>query len=927
MFPSFSWSDIEHATRTFPLQEWDFEGFGPSYEWDRKIHHVDEVKVFEGELQGRIMDWDPWLTSPLFDIEASPWQVVEIKMKTNCAGEGAIFWTNTTETPYGGFTPGKETPFQVLGDDQWHVYRIFPFWHGEGKIIMLRLDFPSPSTKEDDIKRFAVDWIRILELEEPKKESTILSWDFSLHAEEWQVQGASKERRHSKAWRLRGKEAQPLLLTSPLVRFTPEDQGDWLLLEMSVDRGHSATIAWASEACRGLCSHTFAIQSDGRMRVYNLDMGDFGGWSSEVVMLQIKPSDENEARVLLKRLEVNATPTGPPDVEVTHAGWVHALQRAGTPGSFQVTVRNSGGEVSEHLHIRSIRFPKGMKSLEPCRGLRFEPVASMASQSTSFSVLPSQPLSGPFRIRLKGSGASSSIYQGQVRVEPSLNLPSQEYVPVPQALSSDFEIGAFYFPGWPNIASWARIWPTCPERKPVLGWYDEGNPECVDWQIKWAVENGITFFLVDWYWHQGGQHLDHWLKAYTEARYRSHLKWAIMWANHNPEGSHSEKDQQEVTRFWIDQYFCMPEYYRIEDKPVVMIWSPSNMERDMKEEGGVARLLEISSEMARDAGYKGIWFIAMKWPEASTDAKDIQWLADAKFDMTSIYHFMHHGEKALNPLRFPFELVAQASAPYWKARHKTGILPFLPNLSTGWDSRPWHGDKSTVIYGRTVPLFRRICEEARAFADATGIQRLVLAPLNEWGEGSYAEPCQEFGFALYETVREVFCEKPDIGWPLNFGPMDVGLGPYDLGMPKDISRTVWDFADGAQGWAPMMGIRDFVAEEGLLKFTSSSTDPALCLAIAPFDARQFHSLIVRMQAEPVDVDPGYLQLFWSTANRSTSESSSVQLPLIADGLFRDYELPLAENKRWRGSITGLRLDPGSLEGLSCEIEEILLVHR
>jgi len=55
----------------------------------------------------------------------------------------------------------------------------------------------------------------------------------------------------------------------------------------------------------------------------------------------------------------------------------------------------------------------------------------------------------------------------------------------------------------------------------------------------------------------------------------------------------------------------------------------------------------------------------------------------------------------------------------------------------------------------------------------------VLAPVNEWGEGSYAEPCREFGFGMYEAVRDSLCEKPETGWPQNYGPKDVGLGPYE----------------------------------------------------------------------------------------------------------------------------------------------------
>ena len=113
-----------------------------------------------------------------------------------------------------------------------------------------------------------------------------------------------------------------------------------------------------------------------------------------------------------------------------------------------------------------------------------------------------------------------------------------------------------------------------PVRKPLLGYYDEGNPECVDWQIKWAVENGISCFLVDWYWVQGSQQLTHWFDAYRKARYRDYLKVAIMWANHNPPGTHSVEDWRKRHGHWIDQYFNLPGYYRIDGKPAVFIWDP-----------------------------------------------------------------------------------------------------------------------------------------------------------------------------------------------------------------------------------------------------------------------------------------------------------------------------------------------------------------
>ena len=391
--------------------------------------------------------------------------------------------------------------------------------------------------------------------------------------------------------------------------------------------------------------------------------------------------------------------------------------------------------------------------------------------------------------RSRGRGTSRPFrLKSRSHVLPSLNLPKADYVPEPKPVKSEYEIGALYFPGWYHGHSWSRVWNRCPDRRPLLGWYNESSPEVIDWQIKWSVENGIQFYLVDWYWNKGNRHLEHWIKGFQQAKYKSYLKWAMMWANHNGPGSHSLEDQANVTKYWIDNYFKTPEYYCIDGKPVVMIWSPAGMDSDIieieKKKGnelekgeGVKKLLDLSREMAKEAGLKGIYFVAMKWPEASTNAADIQWLADAGFEMTSIYHFMDDGGKAVTRRKFDFDLVVDASKPFWERRNKTDILPFLPNLSTGWDDRPWNDH--CWIAERTPAKFGEICRQFKQFSKESGIKRAVLAPVNEWGEGSYAEPCREFGFGMYEAVRDNLCEKPESGWPLNYGPKDVGLGPYE----------------------------------------------------------------------------------------------------------------------------------------------------
>jgi len=547
-------------------------------------------------------------------------------------------------------------------------------------------------------------------------------------------------------------------------------------------------------------------------------------------------------------------------------------------------------------------------------------VAAGGSGQHGVDLLAERAVSGEVRVAVVFGGKRQEA-SAQVAFSEALGLPKAAYVPEPRPVKGGYEIGALYFPGWSKVEAWERIWSVAPERKPVLGWYDEANPEVVDWQIKWAVENGLSYFLVDWYWDRGHQHHDHWVKAFQRAKYKSFLKWAVMWANHNGKGSHSEEDQRKVAEFWCANYFNTPEYYRVDGRPVVMIWQAKNFDDDMGE-GGCRRALEISQEVAKAHGYKGIFFIAMKWPEASSDPATLRKLKNDGFEMTSIYHYMDAAGKAKHHERFPFDLVADSNRDLWERLHAAGVLPFLPNLSTGWDDRPWHGDRGIEIYGRTVGHFKRICADAKAFADTTGVKNLLLAPLNEWGEGSYAEPCAEFGFGMYEAVRDTFCVRPPGGWPQNYAPSDVGLGPYDLPYTPPKAVTAWSFNGGGaaqQGWSAFMGVKSDALTADGWRLVSLTHDPAIACTVSALRATRFTSLRVRMKAGQGGVD--VCQLFWSAGGTPT-ERTSLSLPLTRDGAFHDYVFKLSDSPTWKGIVRYLRFDPCTTADTEVVIESI-----
>ncbi len=905
------------VAQTETLKNWEFNTDGQKEGWVG-ANHLKDVTVKDGMYRAKASGNDPFIVLEKIDIPAGKSYVFEFRLKTNFSGSAELYYANTTEGPYGGFLPKKNVAWTAIGDGKFHTYRIFPNWAADKKIVKLRLDFPNLPQGDADNVSYELDWIRIVDLNFAKAPAVKPNWNFTGNTTangDWVLM------------------EDGVIETKPM-NLDVDEYGGWISLEMAVDQGKTATLEFLSSSGKA-GTITIPLKADGKPHWYNVDALTDQAWREKINLMTLKTSDEPGATAKVQRLIVSDAPKGPAEIEVLQVYQPEAINRAGTSRPLAIRLRNTGGETAKGIRIAKMQFPPnvGATAKKGEESLDIEP---LETKTYTIYLGATQPVEGNVTLTLAGPGVPKEPITAPIRFEKKLDLPKASYVPEPKPVKSDYEIGALYYPGWHRMQAWERIYSTHPERKPVLGWYDEGNPEVVDWQIKWSVENGIQYYLVDWYWNKGHQHNDHWIAAFRKAKYRSMFKWAMMWANHNGKGSHSVEDQAAVTKFWIENYFNMPEYYQMDGRPVVMIWSAQGMDDDvrdieakkgntLKKGEGVKKLLDLSQKMAKEAGYKGIYFIAMKWPEASTKAEDIQWLADAGFEMTSIYHFMHHGGKAKNPRRFSFDYVVESNLPHWEGLHETGIIPFLPNLSTGWDSRPWHGDKQTIIEDRTVAKFKKICEDFKKFSKKTGVKQILLAPTNEWGEGSYAEPNAEFGFGMFEAIRDEFCKKPANGWPINYGPEDVGLGPYDFPPLQKEMRTSWDFKDGTQGWTGFMGISNFKGADGKLTFGTTNHDPAMSTNLNGVKAVDWSRFVVRMKITAQD--PGAdaqdrAQLFWSTSTSPVSETNSMSVPVKIDGAFHDYVFELKSQKTWRRNITSLRFDPVNSEKRSIEIESI-----
>ena len=84
------------------------------------------------------------------------------------------------------------------------------------------------------------------------------------------------------------------------------------------------------------------------------------------------------------------------------------------------------------------------------------------------------------------------------------NIKFDSYVPEPSVAKSDRIVAAHYYAAWKYSAAGIHegfndLAEEYPDRTPLMGYYEEEDPEVCDWEIKWALEHGINCFIYCWY--------------------------------------------------------------------------------------------------------------------------------------------------------------------------------------------------------------------------------------------------------------------------------------------------------------------------------------------------------------------------------------------------------------------------------------------
>ena len=359
--------------------------------------------------------------------------------------------------------------------------------------------------------------------------------------------------------------------------------------------------------------------------------------------------------------------------------------------------------------------------------------------------------------------------------------------------ASGYDVAAYVWPAyqpdprWAELGifdagkgEWQNVWEAVPKweghRQPLVplwGYENEAEAKFVEEKIDAAVSHGVNVFIYDWYWYDGKPFLEDALdKGFLGARNNGKMKFFIMWANHDVDSGWDnkvadkrskgvfwfpavdDKEFETISRRWIEKYFKRSNYYCIEGKPVLMIFSIKTFVESF---GGVekaARALDFLRAETVKAGFRGLHFMAYDNIQLKKE-----WVKPLGIDSATLYHLAAWSDTRGNPDYSDW--AERAAARFDAAKRELGIA-YFPHASVGWDDNPRYPKevKRPIVVGSTPEKFEKVLRRAKDWIDANpqpGMPKLITVnSWNEWTEGSYLEPDTVNGFGYLEAVHRVF---------------------------------------------------------------------------------------------------------------------------------------------------------------------------
>ncbi len=536
-----------------------------------------------------------------------------------------------------------------------------------------------------------------------------------------------------------------------------------------------------------------------------------------------------------------------------------------------------------------------------------------------------QPLTG---IRFAtDKAATGSFWLDDILLCDEVPYP-EDYVPAPKPVNnSKTLVGIQNCSMWRegHHMGWDLIVPF-PDRKPYLGFYDEGSPEVADWEIKWLSEHGVDFQIFCFFKPGNDKtpikdpYMGYGLHdGFFNARYSDKLKFSILWENSGYLIKGNDDFRNHVIPFWIEYYFKDPRYQKIDGKPVLTIYRTDLLSKSIGTNSAtVKEELDYLRAACQKAGFPGLVLLATS---ASSDKKTLADLKFMGFEGIYAYNWGTDGKSA----------EIQKAKMLFQQKAASGIIDMMPTLSHGMDNAPWFRTLGGFISAQEL---RDLTQWARetfmplAPEGSLGRKTLILDNWNEWGEGHFFMPAAMEGFGYLKAVREFVGAPPS---PEEVRPTPSQLSRINVLFPENrkgpvvptrkkppfsnLVQKAWNFDqdNDLEGWKVTQLVDNLAVSGGVISGRSTGRDPGMMIENLAIDISEVSVIRIKLKN---NTSSDYGQFYFGTeSDPALSETKATRFYIKpAEDRFLVYEVEMWRIPAWGGKLKSLRFDPADSEG-------------
>lgn len=424
-------------------------------------------------------------------------------------------------------------------------------------------------------------------------------------------------------------------------------------------------------------------------------------------------------------------------------------------------------------------------------------------------------------------------------------IPTKDGIDVHMIVYPMWREGSHF--GWDRIVGY-------PERKPYLGYYDSGNVEATNMQIKWMAEHGVDAFSIPFSRATGNRgqsvrisnRFETLHDGYFNSPYKDYIDFCILYSGISKDSLNGPVDfKNNIVPFWIEHYFKHDNYAKTQSGEAVfymytmdsfysvmeaVVLKDKNLETRTQEYVDSGKSAADASKLAKadvEAETKAMMKDCFDYLEEKVMAiKDTD--GNAKYtglyasfvaETTSTAQYKKAAECGADAL---FRYAESQSAGYKIAqlkRYNSAItaqessgtdVDYVPGGFMGFQRHPWgSGTSGGFLEPFELEEILTTIKTDILAGKVSPEKTVVLGCWDEFGEGHYFMPAEVHGFGYMDAVRNVFgdgsshtdikptaLEQRQYGW---FYQNDgTAYNSYEWPEEDDAARTVvkgWYFND------------------------------------------------------------------------------------------------------------------------------------